>query len=660
MNKDIWVIILLFLVAAAISLLLYRPRKEPFTYTLRTLAAFFLLLFLWNPASEKITQRQIKPSLNLLIDYSLSTRDYEKYSDSLAKRLAEDKTLAKKFAVHTYYFTDSLYNAKPEKRGKYTDIYQALEKINETGNRKTKQAAVLLTDGNITKGRDYVQAASSMPYLKIFPVVTGDTARRPNLKIEQTDFNPVVNKGNFFFIKTRIVAENIRQDTETELVIKKKNKTVFRKKIRLSPSKNFAEITAKFQALRPGMQSYRIEIRPLENEKQPDDNVKNIWINVVENKARVLILYGKIHPDIGAVHRVLTKSENYDVEIKNHVPAGTHYDLIICVQPQAAQLKALEKTKTPVWWITGIHTDWQAVNKAGLLFRRQTVDHLTEDYFAVENPNFSLFEPPAFPSYSLPPLRDLFGEIRPDASVEILYYAKIKTEVTRQALWAFFPQHKQAATFGQGIWKWYLYEKSKQDTEHIESLINKTVSYLISTPSTSQLIVHARQQYTTAAPVRINISAYNRLMELNPSARLDFKLFLPDGKVKSIPLFYKEPYFTADLGILPPGDYTYEVVYKDYGLRRKGGFTVIPEKIEPEKPADTEGLKILAQASGGKMFYPGQTEELLSYFRNTKDFPVILKEEKKRLRLTDRWIWLLLFTLVMAAEWFYRKYRGWI
>jgi len=661
MAANVWVVFLLLIPAALLAAWLYHPKKQPVPFLLRTLAFFALFLFLLNPSFTRLKERTVRPGLYILADNSLSVQAYDRLIDSMAETVSGEPAIRQHFHIHRYYFDDSVYAKRPSRHGSRTDIYQALEYVAHVPDEEASKTVVLFTDGISNRGKDYELFPQDYPGIRIFPVVTGDTTFIPNVRIERVDYNPTVTTGNYFTVKTVISAYPLHKPVELQVNLRQNNRIVAARRVRLTPEKNFSEIPFKLRAGRPGLYAYEITAESLPGERQLRDNRQKIWINVVDNTARILIKTGKIHPDAGALKRVLSRNQHYKINIQHQFPENlSGYDLIIALQPQAKDVEILSKIDKPVWWITGIHTDWDAVNRASLLFSRQTQGSLTEEYFPAENPAFDLFDLKPLPSFSLPPLKDKFGNVRLHAPAEIIYYARIKQHITDQPLLAVFPDRKQAVLFGQGLWKWWMTEKKHGDTSHLEDVVNKTVAFLISKTSRNQLVVHHEDIYPAGTHIRWKISAFNKLMEPNPSARLRFYLRYPGDSIRQIPVYYNEPYFMADIGHLPPGTYRYEIIYDDYNLRKKGGFTV--ETVSPEQPgrAKKETLETLAQASGGQLFFPDRIENLMEVLKDNEKFPFGLKEEKQHFTLLDRKIWLFLFALLMALEWIYRKYRGWL
>ncbi len=646
----------LLIISYSISFYLYRTDNE-LLKILRAIVIYFLLTLLFYPFVYKESEIEIKPGLIILEDLSASVEPYKEKISVLSEKLWTDKELNEKFSVSFFTFSDKILNDFSEKPGEHTDIYQTLWDVTHSFLSGRNNAIVIFTDGIQTKGKDYTLFPVDNNTV-IFPVVIGDTVKHPNLKIERVIYNDVVAKDNYFYIKTQLTAENIDRKIPSEFLIKEKGRVKFRKKITFTPNKNFVQLDAKLSAYSPGYHTYELIIKNIPGEKNLSDNKKIIRIQVTEKKARILLLTSKIHPDAGVFKRILSTNKSYEIEVKNTIPPRKAYDLIIVIQPQPAQLESLQKINTPKLWITGKFTDWEALNRFNDLFKRNVKGNLKEEYFAYENPDFSLFQLKKLPAHILPPLTDLFGNIVLKQPGEAVYYAKVKSYATKQPLFVIFKEKKQAAIFGQGLWKWYIYEKKENKADHIEDLVKKTVDFLVSETKTQQLQVHYEKQYTEGQPVIVRISAFNTLLEPDPKANLSLWLYSPDGSKKKIPVYYEEPFFAANLGVLNPGTYRLKVYYPRYQLTKQVFFDII--KLPPEVPqtAQTDKLQILAEMSGGKIFFENNLDSLKQSLLTHPAMKTIIKTERRKINVLNNYYFILFLLLLLSLEWIIRKYKG--
>ncbi len=656
--SQIVILFILLLLAAGVTWFFYSPRKEKWLFALRTFSLFFVLLFLWDPVFYVRHKQEIKPVLYVLTDRTVSVKDYDSLLSRVRADLTGDKDLASRFEVREFYFDSILHRQAGDYAG-VTDIAAALRRLREE---KTKEnaAVVLLTDGRSTRGRDYRFVIGPADRLRVFPVTIGDTSRYPNVKIDRVDYNQRVGLDNEFIIQPYVAYENPREPVKTKILVRQGKRILFEQSLELDKNHAYRKLRIRLKAKSPGWQMFTVEILPFKTEKKKEDNRKRLSVNVVEQSARILILTGKIHPDAGVIRRVLSRIKTYKITLDSLIDPKEKFDLIIAVQPGRKQSEILAKRKEAVWYITGPFTDWVALNRWNGLFTKQvSFSGLTEQYLPVFNPGFDLFKLPEFNAEQYPALKDLYGEVQLKYPANVLFYAQIKNVKTNQPLTVYLPDRYTAATFGSGLWRWYLWEKKSGKTEiFTEKLIEKTVMYLLRKPQRDLLILKYKNRYSSVEPVKIQMQAYNTLWEENRKAKLYLRWTDSTGKSHQAKIYYNSPYFEAKLPVLKPGKYTFTVQYADYRIVKKGMFTVLPPAQEKPEGVAMDKLNELARYTGGKLYSAGQMEALKTYLKQAPEFKTKIRLVKEKKHLTDRYVWLLLAVFLLSAEWFYRKYRG--
>ena len=660
MNTTLYIASGLILLAMMLAAWIYPPRRRPLLFLLRTLSLFFVFLFLWNPRFVHRKSRRIRPVLTFIQDVSASQKPYIHRSDSLANAWTNDKDLKKHFDIRRVYFAAGLYNRKPDSLPWQTAISQSLSSLHESHSSGNREAWILLTDGIQTAGKDYTYIARFWKNLRIYPVLLGDTTRFPDLSIEHTEYNRETGKGNFFPVNISFRYQGKKVPVETEVVISEKGHVLRREKLRFNSQRRYIKKHWSFQAKNPGWHTYKIILRPLDGEKNITNNTAYLRFRVIDRRANILILYGGLHPDAGALRRILETEKNYHITIHRNIPTGKTYDLIVAIQPTARQVEQIRQAGRPVWWITGIATEWKGLNtKAGWFQKRLSVS-TPVNYIPEPAENFHLFQLPEPPAFPLPPLRDVYGNLTMETGTEVLWYGHLEGDTARVPLWVIYPTRYEAATFGQGLWRWYVQEKKNTSSvRYLREAVLRTAAFLMHKPHRGLLQVEHQRHYDAGTQAVILIRALNTLYEPRPDAHLVFRLHTPDGHHRTIPLFYENGVFKAYLDTLGPGFYRYEVHYRDYDLHRYGGFQVdsLPAEFRLRLAA-TSSLQQLARSTDGKLFFPDSTDNLRHLLLNDPFFKTRLKEQTRRIPLTDHSLWLWLAVLMLVLEWIYRKYRG--
>ncbi len=650
----------LLLLAAAISAWIYPPRRHPLLFAVRSGALFLVFLFLWNPQCVHRSKHISKPELVVVQDVSASQKDFLSLSDSVRKFLINDADLKQHFRLRQYWLADSLFHRRPDSLRLATNLHQSLEQLYDLHGAGRRRAWILLTDGLATAGGDYRYMGNRMRDTRNFPVVTGDTARYPDLEIKQVEYNDRTATGNYFPLNLSVRYRNGRQPAETELRISEGNRILQKQKIRLTPGDNYRKFSFRLRTRKAGWHRYQIRLQALDGEKNVQNNVRYVRIRAVDRTAHILILYGKLHPDVGVLRRILEQDKNYRIEIAAQLPRGKTYDLILAVQPSARQVRQLAGRKEPVWWFTGVHAAWPAVNKAGLWFGKR-IDFISDELYRPKKVNETgLFRMPPFPGFPLPPLRDVYGKIRLSAQAQVLIQGRSDSNTDAAPLVAVEPQKYSAVTLGQGLWRWYMFEhKNTGKADFTSILVKKIGLFLMNKPQKDLLRVDYSKHYVRGHRPVLRIHALNTLYEPNDAARLRVKVHTPDGKTHDLKPVYEGGMFKVFFPWRAPGFYRFTVFYDDYNLRYHGGLEIdrLPAELR-FTGTDTASLARLARSTGGALYFPQDVDKLKKRLLQSAYFKPGVQFRAEKHPLTRHWWLLLLAALFFAVEWFYRKYRG--
>ena len=111
--------------------------------------------------------------------------------------------------------------------------------------------------------------------------------------------------------------------------------------------------------------------------------------------------------------------------------------------------------------------------------------------------------------------------------------------------------------------------------------------------------------------------------------------------------------------MLDVGKYTFLAKVKGSEMFKKGSFDVKAIQLEQlHAVANHKLLYQLANTSGGALFYPNQTDEIVAAIKKSKNnYNRISTEEKLKSIINITWILLSLLSLIFL-EWFLRKYNG--
>jgi hypothetical protein len=119
--------------------------------------------------------------------------------------------------------------------------------------------------------------------------------------------------------------------------------------------------------------------------------------------------------------------------------------------------------------------------------------------------------------------------------------------------------------------------------------------------------------------------------------------------------------YVLDLNGLGVGSYTFRAS-TEIGTERfsdEGGFAIIPVIAEQTSlQASHDMLQELASSKGGQMIYAAEMPDMPAILAERGDIKPLMHAERRYLEFIDI-IWILgAILLLMAAEWFLRKWGG--
>ena len=157
----------------------------------------------------------------------------------------------------------------------------------------------------------------------------GDTAFRKDIAIKEIRSNQVVYQGNRFPIEIYIDATSYFGKKKA-VILSDDDGIISKQNLKISPQ---MRILFEVSASKFGPQHLRVRIPPEPDEINPVNNEKDLFIEIIEGKEKILLVAPAPHPDIRAIRSALAQSENYQTDI--YIPGLTKtspidtFDLII-------------------------------------------------------------------------------------------------------------------------------------------------------------------------------------------------------------------------------------------------------------------------------------------------------------------------------------------
>ncbi|TPV31507.1 VWA domain-containing protein [Paucihalobacter ruber] len=673
-NLTIFFIILSFGIALSLALFQYRVKSKiskkvsAYLAILRFVSIFTLLLLLINPKFQNTTYYSEKPNLVVAVDNSESIKylnQHERAIDFL-ETVKSNSELNNRFNIEFYQFDSELYNLTETNFDKnQSDISKALSGLADIY-KNSNTAITLLTDGNQTYGRDYQYSASTKK-LPVFPLILGDTTKYADLKIQQLNVNKYAFLKNRFPVETVVVYDG-NEAVSTQLKISSGDRILFSETINLDSKNNSKVVNTTILAENIGVKSYKVELLPLENEKNSTNNIKNFAVEVIDEKSNIAIVSTMMHPDLGVLKKSIETNEQRSaiiLKVDEVLGQIEDYQLFVLYQPDASfkpLFDLLDQLELNSFIIAGTNTNWRFLNQVQTKFK-QTITNQYENHQAAQNINFSNFIIDNLNFSNLPPLRSEFGECEIRVPHDILLFKVINGFETEEALLATteINNQRQALLLGEDIWRWRAQSfLDDQSFNNFDNFMGKLVQYLSSNKLKSRLNIDYNSFYNSSDKIIISAQFFNKNYEFETNAKLVISLTNTESNQQfNYPLLLNNNNYVVDLNGLLAGDYNFIITEENENISKSGQIKILEFNIEQQfLNANAVKLQSLAGTNQGKAYFPNEVETLFYELINDKRFQITQKSTKNIVPLLDFKILLALLALSLGLEWFIRKYNG--
>lgn len=655
--------------AFLLSLLLYSKSNLPWSRNtnvflgfLRFSAIFLVVLLLLNPLLQLNVNRIEKPAIIYAIDNSESIilRTTGPQSTEISQWLGESTdALDDSYDVIVEGLSDTLIFDN-----KVTDLSKLLRDLEAKYEEKNVGAVVLVSDGIINKGQSPAYQNFRFP---VYSIGLGDTIPPKDIAIQSIRSNQVAYQGNQFPVTVRLYQKGF-SNAPIKVTLREGGRAIDEQEV--AAAQNSSELSFLVNADEPGLKRLTIIAEEKEGESSYENNRKDIYVDVIEGKDKILILAPAPHPDINAIRTVLDATSNYETVLYipgiHQAPKEKEFDLIIEHQAFSGTRYGDFKSSGK-WDIVGERSNVrrisQEVNFLNIAVKGNDKDQVRGAY----NESFSKFKlntdlVDRLRNY--PPIKAPFGDYQLTGPTEIFLYQRIGSVVTSRPLMVFFDDGstKSCITMADGIWQWKLQEYGQEENSALfEQIILKTTQYLSIKVNKDRFVVKPRSaNYQIGDRVFIDTEVYNEIYERAYGNTIKLTLTDEDGGSSEFEMVDSPVNSSFNIGTMNPGVYSF-TASTQLGSKRfteKGSFAVRDIQLEGiDLTADHNLLRLLSENSGGQFFAFSEATNLSEVLAN-KRFKEIIKTNREHFPLIDSlWI-ILLIAVLLTTEWFLRKYLG--
>jgi hypothetical protein len=643
---------------------------------LRSISLILLGLLLLGVLFEYKSYREEKPVLITLIDNSSSVDNYKdsnqvrKFASSFSAEL-KDK-LGEKFD----YFDVNLTGQKGEKvifNGEETNLSEILERVHSDFYNRNVGGVLLLSDGNYNKGSNPLYIAEKFNLTPFFSIGLGDTVPKKDQYIKGVTTNDFAFLKNQFPIEVEV--EAIKMGVRSSSVsVSKNGKVISSQSVNYTdPNYAFKQVNFTIDATEVGVQRYTVSVSLVDGEYNTKNNSRDVYIEVLDARSKVLLLAGAPHPDVAAIKSVMDQDENLSVESvlsKDWNKDLKDVDLIVWHEPgwqnDPSIIPFLTGKNIPTFYIVGASSSSADISRLNIGLRLPGGNQ-TDDVDATFNSAFVPFEISddlrQFFDY-LPPLKTRFGNTGFPAGIDVFLYQRLGNIQKKDPLLYFGKQNgvKYGVLYGEGLWRWKINNFQRTGSfEAFNEFIQKMTQYLVVRQNTSPFIVSLPKRITKAEELVVKAEFYNESMELITTPTINFTLKGEGGKLNKFQFGQSGNAYRMNAGRLLPGryDWTASTSFNGKSYRKSGTFIVEDLLLEDiDNQANHQVLRQIANQTKGKFYTLKDANKIFDELSQRKDLVNVSYAESTFIDLID---WKLLFILILialVAEWSLRRYFG--
>ncbi len=682
---SLWLILPLGVFAALLSFFLYFKDEKLSGLNLwkiyllaglRFLSVFFITVFLLSIVFKYLRVKIEPPVILFVQDNSASLKNVadKQYLSNISTMLddLEDDYQVQKLSFGEK-LQDSLFFDFTDKE---TDFSEMFDEIKNKFTGYNISALIVASDGIYNRGLNPEYSVKNLNY-PVYTIALGDSARKKDVYIQDVFSNPIAFSGDEFPVELRIAATGFKNQ-KTALKVYSEGKLLIEKPININSDDFFLKTTLYITAKGKGLQNYKIELSALESEYTKANNIRNIAIDIINDKKKVLILAEAPHPDIAALRKALQSNKNiltdyYTIaRFNNQI---TDYQLIILYQlPDVHNIQNLilkiKNAKIPTLFVLGSQTNIPKLNNLNTGLKILKNNKLNDYAIASFNKQFNLFETSEIAQLdfdNFPPLIVPFGDYILDAPADVLLYQKIKGVKTGKPLLFIFSGEQNGFVrsgfiCGENIWQWrmedYLENKNQQG---FDALINRLVHYLSLDVKKERFRIKTKRIIKENESVIIHADYYNKSYELNNQPEVTLDLINSEQEHFKYIFSRSGNSYILNAGQLPVGKYAFRAELVDGAEKfiKTGEFLIMPVNIELiNTRADYALMYRIAKETGAEMFSSDSIFKLPKLIKADKNIKAVSFTTSDLVDLIElKWL-LFVIVALLSGEWFFRKFWG--
>ncbi len=567
-----------------------------------------------------------------------------------------------------------------------TNFYSIIDFVNN--DTRNIASVIIFSDGIITDGINPVYKAEELN-VPLYTIGTGDTTLKKDVAIKKNLYNEFIYSGNQTTIRTTII--NTGFEGQNLLVaLNENNKLIDRKQISLNES-GINTLDFDYTPKEPGDKKITINVSQLTEEENTENNTSIFFLNVLNNKQKILLVTGSPSSDFTFIKNSLESNENLQVESIVQTSDNKYFkemnrqaiidsaDILFLIgfPSRNTSIELLNqiiqkiKDKTPFFLSLSPGIDLgqlktleielpfkiTTINTGKTLVQPEIIDEINP--ILINNA-----QNPVTAWNNLPPVLKSNSKLTAKPESKIISNLKIRNIVVDQPLILTrkLSYSRSIAVLGENIWKWKL-QISDKNIGLFDNFISQSVKWLSSKSEYKQVSIKTTKRiYSIGEPIEFIAKVYDETFD--PLENADVKIEVMNEKNKfSVEASSRgNSIYEGELDISYAGDYNFAgTAFLNNNLvgRDEGKFTVGEVEVEMlNLKQNTELLRLLANSTGGKFYFVNDVLDLNDQISSR------IEQSKKEKTVTteiELWSneWILAFIILLfSLEWFFRKRSG--
>jgi hypothetical protein len=710
-NGNIFVLIIALVVAVAAGFFFYRytlprvPLSSRILFSiLRSLSLICLILLLFQPTLRFKSSGNRPPTVAILIDgtQSMMLNDNgESRSEKIIKYLRSEalNSFPNNVQLKYYSFSSTLHsipdilNNPISFSGEATDIASSFSALKDSLITQNISAAILITDGNYTEGKNPIYSTEEMS-LPIYTVGVGDTVDQKDIVVLHALTNNITYANTSTPVDIRIKSSGYSGEN-VEVVLSEGSKTLDRTTVRIEKDTREYPVRLFLKPEKEGVKKLTVKVSKLPGELTDKNNSQSFFVKVLKSKIRVLLIAGTPSPDVATIRQALSENDHFKIDAIIQKSTDEYYDspninLLLdsadCIasigfpsfttsQKLLTQVASvIEKYRKPLLFVNSKNIDYSKLSviaqylpfswsggKTDELFVRGVVPVKVKKHTLISLGNNIGYES----WQQLPPIYKTKTIFKAKPESEIILICESPDIQINEPLIVIrnINRYKVIGITGYGLWRWKLLSQDDDRTDKLVSLfLNNAVSWLTTPDDNKKVrVVPVKEFYTSSEPVEFTAEVYDD--QLRPMENTNVIVRMHQGdEIMLNPVGNGR--YEGSFENLGSGDYSFNGVAKDNDIllgADSGKFTVGQTNAEfIETKMNKPLLQQISYRTGGSYNDIDHAVRISTEISNK-----VIFESKEIIKVDEieLWNWKYLAAIIIflfALEWFLRKRSGMI